>query len=379
MPRTPLAKSPIEPDDDSRPDELTELETDSESAIDDFDAGEDLAADAESDGPPTNGMLDEEGVGSLGDGALLFDALAEVVGSESDELGSLSHRLGELSTVLLDESAQIDDESALDIEPQVIDTKSVNFDIGGVSLDDPVRMYLREIGRVPLLSGAREVELAAAMERGDYLSSMMIRLNGGNGDEPDGGVIARAIYDEFKAKWVHVSTLYLAANPGDDALPPKPVMLRGLIPMTQVPENAISASARACGITPDEQEESLRLRNEYGRAQCFAQVEILVGVVAQQILGQQDPDDVVAVAFIHRKARMRGLLHIRNEGLRRIGDIDCIHLGPRHHDVARGQLRYLEDTLDHRERIGIDQVALVRVLQHFQQFRTGVRLGRNEI
>jgi RNA polymerase primary sigma factor len=34
------------------------------------------------------------------------------------------------------------------------------------SLDDPVRMYLREIGRVPLLSGEEEVRLARRMERG---------------------------------------------------------------------------------------------------------------------------------------------------------------------------------------------------------------------
>jgi RNA polymerase primary sigma factor len=34
------------------------------------------------------------------------------------------------------------------------------------SLDDPVRMYLREIGRVPLLSAAEEVALAKRMERG---------------------------------------------------------------------------------------------------------------------------------------------------------------------------------------------------------------------
>ena len=34
------------------------------------------------------------------------------------------------------------------------------------SLDDPVRMYLREIGRVPLLSAEEEVRLARRMERG---------------------------------------------------------------------------------------------------------------------------------------------------------------------------------------------------------------------
>ncbi|NTW71878.1 MAG: RNA polymerase sigma factor RpoD [Eubacteriaceae bacterium] len=45
-----------------------------------------------------------------------------------------------------------------------------DFDMGsteGVSINDPVRMYLKEIGKVPLLSGDEEIVLAQRMEEGD--------------------------------------------------------------------------------------------------------------------------------------------------------------------------------------------------------------------
>jgi RNA polymerase primary sigma factor len=48
-------------------------------------------------------------------------------------------------------------------EPEPVELEPLE----GVSIDDPVRMYLKEIGKVPLLNSADEIKLAKRMERGD--------------------------------------------------------------------------------------------------------------------------------------------------------------------------------------------------------------------
>ncbi len=54
-----------------------------------------------------------------------------------------------------------------DMEEEV-DVESIDLSVpDGVSLDDPVRMYLKEIGKVPLLSMDDEIELAKRIELGD--------------------------------------------------------------------------------------------------------------------------------------------------------------------------------------------------------------------
>ena len=67
-----------------------------------------------------------------------------------------------------------DDSLLLDSEDDILLTDNEEIEIisdvdvlEGVSTEDPVRMYLKEIGNVPLLSGDEEVELARRVEEGD--------------------------------------------------------------------------------------------------------------------------------------------------------------------------------------------------------------------
>jgi RNA polymerase primary sigma factor len=60
-----------------------------------------------------------------------------------------------------------DDDVILDNEDD-IDVENIDLSVpDGVSIEDPVRMYLKEIGKVPLLSADEEIELAKRMELGD--------------------------------------------------------------------------------------------------------------------------------------------------------------------------------------------------------------------
>jgi RNA polymerase primary sigma factor len=60
-----------------------------------------------------------------------------------------------------------DDENELKQDPDLLIAQSDNDILTGINIDDPVRMYLKEIGKVSLLSSAEEVKLAKRMEAGD--------------------------------------------------------------------------------------------------------------------------------------------------------------------------------------------------------------------
>ena len=104
-----------------------------------------------------------------------------------------------------------DDDDDILIEDEDVEVENIDLTVpDGVSIEDPVRMYLKEIGKVPLLSAEEEIDLAQKMENGAVAHEKIIILRGRR-DKPETTPEEKREFNE------EINQLLLEQDYGEDA------------------------------------------------------------------------------------------------------------------------------------------------------------------
>ena len=91
----------------------------------------------------------------------IMDTLNEL-GIDADQMDKIYGELEDLNIDIVE-----DIEIPEDINEEIAQIETVLASTEGINIDDPVRMYLKEIGKVPLLNAEEEIQIAQRMADGD--------------------------------------------------------------------------------------------------------------------------------------------------------------------------------------------------------------------
>ncbi|HYZ01864.1 MAG TPA: RNA polymerase sigma factor RpoD [Candidatus Binatia bacterium] len=99
----------------------------------------------------------------------VLDGLPDIDTDNPDQVFRIFAVFKDMGIEVTDNAGDFDDKDAAD-EDMAMEIEMMD----SVSLDDPVRMYLKEIGRVSLLTAADEVDLAKRIEAGDDIAKQQL-------------------------------------------------------------------------------------------------------------------------------------------------------------------------------------------------------------
>ncbi len=116
-------------------------------------------------------------------GVMTYDEIISSLSTidiDPDQFDAVLETLEAMGVEVIRES-NANQESISGAEPSVDEDLDLSMP-EGISIDDPVRMYLKEIGKVPLLSADEEIDIAVRMEHGDEAIKFLEAGTGPNGD-----------------------------------------------------------------------------------------------------------------------------------------------------------------------------------------------------
>jgi RNA polymerase primary sigma factor len=137
------------------------------------------------------------------------------------------------------------------------DQVEVMLDMEGVGTDDPVRLYLREIGRVHLLTADHEVALAKRMERGECLGGIIAHLEDRYGFAPPSEVICLELYESLVQTWPVLEELYFVQY-GEKAPTSRHRLLTSLSPSDTIDPSVLRKLALQQSTTPEDMAYDIR-------------------------------------------------------------------------------------------------------------------------